>query len=62
MRLFERFRERLRCWRYGHVYQFLEPTLGGDWIRCVMCNHVEEYLPGIHEVDGYVGYGRSWME
>jgi hypothetical protein len=44
-----------RCWGKDHLYRYDGPTLGGDWIKCDRCGHLDEYLPGVHEPKGYKG-------
>jgi hypothetical protein len=46
-------RRRLWCWFHGHSYRREGDTLGGVWIRCVICGALEEYLPGLHEPRGF---------
>jgi len=46
------------CWPTMHDYAYDGDTLGGIWIRCKLCGHLEEFLPGVHEPKG----GRAaWM-
>lgn len=40
------------CRKIGHIYLYDGDTLGGIWIRCALCKHLEEYLPGVHEPEG----------
>lgn len=50
---FQRLRNKRLCWVQGHNYRRVSETLGGDWIRCTNCGHLDEYLPGLHEPKGY---------
>lgn len=45
------------CFRYGHfAWRKVGETVGGDVVRCVRCNALEEYLPGVHEPKSEVPY------
>lgn len=41
------------CPKLGHHYVDAGDSLGGTWIQCTNCNKLEEYIPGVHEPDGY---------
>lgn len=45
-------RARWKCHKEGHLWVKDNPTLGGWWVRCTRCHHLDEYLPGVHEPRG----------
>lgn len=49
-------RKKIYCLKHGHDYCLMGESLGGDWIQCVRCRKTEEYLPGVHEPEGYDYY------
>lgn len=53
MKLLKHLINRIGCMRYGHFYHMDGETLGGWWVRCSFCHHLDEYLPGVHEPKGY---------
>lgn len=42
-----------RCWGKYHNWQKAGDSLGGDWVRCSFCYKLDEYIPGMHEPEGY---------
>ena len=41
------------CWKLGHIFRYEGETLGGDLIKCTRCDKLDEFLPGVHEPNGY---------
>lgn len=51
---FTLLRRKWDCFRRGeHLYVYDSPSMGGDWIRCSHCRHLDEWIPGVHEPKGY---------
>lgn len=52
--MLNKIKQKFKCFiKNDHDYVYNGNTLGGDWIVCLKCGHVEEYLPGLHEPKGY---------
>ena len=46
---------KIKCMREGHLFERVDDTLGGVWIKCMRCGKLDEHLPGLHEPKGYNG-------
>ena len=48
-----RIKDKIHCLLHGHDFRFDGVTLGGSWILCRRCHKLDEYLPGVHEPQGF---------
>ena len=49
------------CRKKGHDWFVESMTLGGVWIRCGRCRHLDEFLPGLNEPKGAERVYQDWL-